>query len=66
MTTDEYYRKLTDLPYFHSDDVVNSVEVLCRFWLDDKKKLRSLAITIHCTFYQEFTGCCWALKTLRI
>ena len=53
-----YYREFTDLPCFHSDVVANLVEVLCRFWLDNKKKWRSLATTIHCTFYQEFTRCC--------
>ena len=53
-----YYREFTDLPCFHLDVVANPVGVLCRFWLDNKKKWRSLVTIIQCTLYQEFTRCC--------
>ncbi|XP_068331476.1 uncharacterized protein [Pyrus communis] len=54
LTTNEYYRRFTDLSRYHPDVAGNPAKMLRRFRLGTKKKWRSMATTTHCDTYQEF------------
>ncbi|XP_068319946.1 uncharacterized protein [Pyrus communis] len=54
LTTNEYYRKFTDLSRYYLEVAANPGEMLRRFRLGTKKKWRSMATTTPCNSYQEF------------
>ncbi|KAM2154991.1 hypothetical protein ACFX1Q_046742 [Malus domestica] len=54
MTTNEYYRRFTNLSCYHLEVVANPVEMLRRFKLGTKRKWRSIATSTHCATYQKF------------
>ncbi|KAM1791082.1 hypothetical protein ACFX12_035079 [Malus domestica] len=54
MTTNEYYRRFTDLSRYDPEVTVNLVEMLCRVRLGTKKKWRFIATSTPCATYQEF------------
>ncbi|KAM1551783.1 hypothetical protein ACFX10_043868 [Malus domestica] len=54
MSANEYYRMFTNLSQYDPEVTANLVEMLRRFRLGSKKKLRSIATSTHCATYQEF------------
>ncbi|KAM1079990.1 hypothetical protein ACFX2B_014490 [Malus domestica] len=55
MSTNEYYRKFTDLSRFDPDIAGNQVELLHHFKQGTKRKWRTFASAIPCTTYHEFS-----------
>ncbi|XP_048430988.1 uncharacterized protein LOC125472934 [Pyrus x bretschneideri] len=62
LTTNEYYRRFTDLSSYHLEVAANPVEMLHRFRLGAKKKWRSMATTTPCETYQEFYEILWRIE----
>ncbi|KAM1940545.1 hypothetical protein ACFX13_028234 [Malus domestica] len=54
MTSNEYYRRFTNLSGYDPEVAANPVEMLRRFRLGTKKKWRSIATSTPCATYQEF------------
>ncbi|KAM2328561.1 hypothetical protein ACFXTH_015016 [Malus domestica] len=54
MTTNEYYRRFTDLSRYDPEVAANPVEMLRRFRLSIKKKWHSIVTSTPCATYQEF------------
>ncbi|KAM1785116.1 hypothetical protein ACFX12_038060 [Malus domestica] len=54
MSTHEYYRKFTDLSCYDPDTAGNKAEMLHRFKLGTKRKMRTFASALPCTTYHEF------------
>ena len=54
MSTNEYYRKFTDLSRYCPEIAANPVEMLRPFRLGTRKKWRSMVTMTPCATYQEF------------
>ncbi|KAM1006216.1 hypothetical protein ACFX2A_002992 [Malus domestica] len=54
MSTNEYYRRFTDLSRYDPEVAANLVEMLRRFRFGTKKKWCSIVTSTPCATYQEF------------